>query len=68
MTIKIKLANKFKYYANIQLTVANDFNLEKFEDQLDDLARNLAEQQDADVEITNFYPKFLFKTLNGGQK
>ena len=68
MTIKIKLANKFKYYANIQLTVANDFNLEKFEDQLDDLARNLAEQQDADVEITNFYPKFLFKTLKGGQK
>ena len=44
------------------------FNLEKFEDQLDDLARNLAEQQDADVEITNFYPKFLFKTLKGGQK
>ena len=68
MTTKIKLANKFKYYAKIELTFANDFNVEKFENKLDDLARNLAEEQDVDIQISNFYPKFLFKTLKWGQK
>tara|TARA_R110002012_G_scaffold84941_1_gene211971 strand:- start:289 stop:459 length:171 start_codon:yes stop_codon:yes gene_type:complete len=53
--MSIKLTNKFKYKANIELTVPNDFDMEKFESKLDDLARNLAEQQDADIKISNFY-------------
>ena len=51
----IKLTSKFKFKETIELTVPNDFDMEKFEYKLDDLARDLAEQQDADIKISNFY-------------
>lgn len=54
INMTIKLTNKFKYKANIELTVPNDFDMEKFESKLDDLARNLAEEHDAEIRISNF--------------
>ena len=59
----IKLSNKTKYKAtielsiprNIGLSIPRNFDMEKFESKLDDLARNLAEEHDADIKISNFY-------------
>ena len=50
----IKPTNKIKYKATIELSVFNDFDIEKFESKLDDLARNLAEESDANIRISNF--------------
>ena len=52
--MSMNLNNKYKYKANIELTVPDNFDMEKFESKLDDLARNLAEEHDAEIRISNF--------------
>ena len=54
--MEIKTTNKFKYKATIDLTLAfpENFNMEKFESKLDLLVEELAEEQDAEIYISNF--------------
>tara|TARA_A100001201_G_scaffold89204_1_gene78128 strand:- start:129 stop:320 length:192 start_codon:yes stop_codon:yes gene_type:complete len=51
----IKLTNKTKYKATIELSIPRNFDMEKFESKLDEMARNLAEEHDADIRIGNFF-------------
>jgi len=44
-----------KYKATIELLIDENFDIEKFEVELDQFAINLAEEKDAKIKISNFY-------------